>query len=359
MVVEVKKEIHGFLRLFGRILKNLAPTKNIRASLSTLSYLFSKKLNKGLILRSDTEYNFSSNFVEYMNKNNIEEKLKKLGENLDEESKEIVRIILERYKYIFTHNLLERDKLFSKKELNDMKKIEKWFKKYKKEFILPIEHYTFSIFYYHHGLKCFLENDVNYVINYIKNKDFIDAGAFIGDSALIFQRYYNPKRVYSFEPEETNYQLLLKTISSLNKLENVIPVKKGLGDKEEILKLIQRGIGSYISEDGNEEIETTTIDKFVEENKLNVGLIKMDIEGYELEALKGAKKTIKKFKPILLISIYHRGKDFFEAKSCIEEITPNYKFIIRKLNPFHPFFDTTLIGLNRTFHAKKHTFHSL
>jgi len=69
----------------------------------------------------------------------------------------------------------------------------------------------------------------------------------------------------------------------------------------------------------------------------------MDIEGYELEAIKGSLNTIKKFKLILLISIYHSGKDFFEIKPLIESLNLGYKFKIRKLNIFHPVLETILI----------------
>ncbi|KKM95531.1 hypothetical protein LCGC14_1187320, partial [marine sediment metagenome] len=51
-------------------------------------------------------------------------------------------------------------------------------------------------------------------------------------------------------------------------------------------------------------VESTTIDSYVKERNLKVGLIKLDIEGHGLKALEGAKNTIKKYKPMLLISIY-------------------------------------------------------
>lgn len=56
-----------------------------------------------------------------------------------------------------------------------------------------------------------------------------------------------------------------------------------------------------------EEISIITLDSFVEENNIRVGLIKVDIEGSEQDFLKGAEKTIKTQKPFLLISIYHNA----------------------------------------------------
>ena len=73
-------------------------------------------------------------------------------------------------------------------------------------------------------------------------------------------------------------------------------------------------------------------------------MIKMDIEGAELNAVKGAIETIKKFQPILLIAVYHTPQDFFEIKPLIENIAPNYRSILKKLTPYHPTYETTLIA---------------
>ena len=70
----------------------------------------------------------------------------------------------------------------------------------------------------------------------------------------------------------------------------------------------------------------------------------MDIEGSELEAIKGARNTICKFRPILLISVYHLPKDFFEIKPLIESLGLGYKFMFRKLVFHDPLTEVSLIG---------------
>ena len=144
-------------------------------------------------------------------------------------------------------------------------------------------------------------------------------------------------------PLKNNFELLEETIK-LNDIKNVVQVNRGLGDKEDFVGMFADGSASFLSDKRQEKVEVTTIDSFVDKNNLNIGLIKMDLEGYEFKAVKGAASTIKRFKPLLLISIYHNEKDFFEIKPLIEKIVKNeYEFKIRKLNPFHPTQETMLI----------------
>lgn len=69
-----------------------------------------------------------------------------------------------------------------------------------------------------------------------------------------------------------------------------------------------------------------TLDSYVEEKNISIGLIKVDIEGFEQEFLKGALKTLNMQKPILCISIYHSDDDFFNIKPFIESLDLGYKF---------------------------------
>ncbi len=57
--------------------------------------------------------------------------------------------------------------------------------------------------------------------------------------------------------------------------------------------------------------------------------IKLDVEGAELETLKGAERTIKEYKPRLAISIYHKPSDIYEIPELLMEYRSDYKFYIR------------------------------
>jgi len=89
---------------------------------------------------------------------------------------------------------------------------------------------------------------------------------------------------------------------------------------------IEMNHGSNVSK-GDTYIDTVSIDeRFISEK---VSFIKMDIEGAETEAIRGAMNIIKRDKPKLAISIYHKKEDIYEIPLLINEICPEYKFYLR------------------------------
>lgn len=194
-------------------------------------------------------------------------------------------------------------------------------------YLLPGRHYA-EVFWYRHGLDT-LQNPA-----YLKGKDIIDVGGYIGDSALILQEYTD-KNVHSFEATKRNFTLMQETLR-LNNATRIIPVNKGLGSKADVMRIsVCGGSSSLIS--GNpweseriEEVELITLDSYVAEHNLRVGFIKVDIEGFELEFLQGAKNTICTQRPAMLISIYHNIEHFFEIKPLLESWNLGYTFRIHR-----------------------------
>lgn len=72
----------------------------------------------------------------------------------------------------------------------------------------------------------------------------------------------------------------------------------------------------------------TTLDRYVAERSLKVGLVKVDVEGFERDFLAGAVETLKSQRPALLVSIYHNADDFMGIKPAIEAMGLGYKMRI-------------------------------
>ena len=160
-----------------------------------------------------------------------------------------------------------------------------------------------------------------------------DAGAFDGDSIRDFltaaESQY--KRIIACEPDKKNMEKLQEFIRITN-LKNINTVCKGLGDGQKILKYKSTGtMISTIDEDGKEEIQVDSIDNIL--NDAPVTIIKMDIEGYEKEALLGAKQTIQKYNPMLFISAYHKKDDLFSIQRMIKSFSEEYRFFFRIHKP--------------------------
>ncbi len=290
------------------------------------------------VLRNSAEARISEDFMKYIYKNEIGEnnqKIETLTRGFDSPSKDLIQRIIQRQKYMFTHNIFDI-RLLTEDELMDqhiniyhIKQKYQGFSKY----------YGIENFYFHCGLRFISKK----ILKKYEKRDLIDAGASNGDTTAIFSREYSFRAIHAFEPENHNYALLIKNISKFQ-LHNVVPVNKSLGDKKMVAKITSEEGQSHINVDGEQSTDMITIDDYVERNKISVGLVKMDIEGFEYYALQGSLKTIKKYHPILLISIYHTGRDFFEIKPVLAKLG-GYTFMVKKLNPYHYFFDTMLICL--------------
>ena len=156
----------------------------------------------------------------------------------------------------------------------------------------------------------------------VPNKDVIDIGAYIGSHTVHLAKGLNAGVVYAFEPQK-NIREKLKINIALNKVDNVRVLASALGSKYE-LSYMQKGPsgnkgGTHICSkkannpgevcdkkqtDYSKPIEIKTLDSY---NFSNVGLMKIDAEGSELEIIKGAQKTINTSRPILIVETSSRG----------------------------------------------------
>ncbi|MEK5478232.1 FkbM family methyltransferase [Paenibacillus sp. FSL R5-0407] len=156
---------------------------------------------------------------------------------------------------------------------------------------------------------------------------FIDGGAYTGDTVEEFLKATDGmfKKVYSFEPEENKHNSF-KQVTGGDERIQLMPY--GLWSKPEILRFNAQGnYASGLNEVGNVEIPVTSIDEVLK--GAPVTFIKMDIEGAELEALKGARESIRKYKPKLAICVYHKPLDIVDIPLYLTELVPEYKIYFR------------------------------
>jgi len=175
----------------------------------------------------------------------------------------------------------------------------------------------------------------------VENGDYvIDAGGYLGDTALYFSNKIGSYgRVYSFEFVPDLIKLFNFNMNlNPHKKDNINIIKKALWISNRELYFNQAAGGSKVSQHSGEgftnSIKTITIDQFIKQNNISrLNFIKMDIEGAEIHALLGAKKTLSKFKPKLAISVYHDLKHFYQIPKIIDSLNLNYKFFIDHFSP--------------------------
>lgn len=162
----------------------------------------------------------------------------------------------------------------------------------------------------------------------------LDIGAYKGDSAIFFADGVGQSgKVFAFEPTSRNFATLVENINLNNFSSVIVPVNKGLSDKAGTLKALTFDWGapsSYVSDkDGNEEVQITTIDRFIDEEKLRkLDFIKMDVEGLEEKVISGGEKTIKEYMPKMAVPLYHNTSDLTILPLLVNKIG-DYKFYIR------------------------------
>ena len=278
-------------------------------------------------------------FSDAMNREDSAQRFSALISGLDNESRNTVSDIIHRMGMIADGNKSLQD-VYTQREQEEFVRMNDEFSSkivklndnlyYYNGYYLPVNQFDSSVFYSKYAI------DELTTLDSVRNKDIIDAGGYVGDTALLFSSYTD-KSIHVFEASPSNMDIIRETIR-LNHLDNIVPVSKALGEnsgtatfslgeRNSCNSLVERPGYNYPN---HIEVPVITLDDYVRENNLEVGLIKVDIEGGEQLLLKGAVETIRTQHPILLISIYHSANDFFEIKPMIEKMCDKYTFRIIK-----------------------------
>lgn len=166
-------------------------------------------------------------------------------------------------------------------------------------------------------------------VTLIDDEVLVDCGAFDGDTISNFIRKVNGKyrKIFAFEPDGDNYKQLLQNLNSLD-IKHVETYNRGCWSEKTVLNFSSGGSRtSIVTEGGDFSVEVDSIDNIVKGDK--VTYIKMDIEGAELEALRGAQKTIRACKPKIAVCAYHKPEDLITLPQYIQSIINEYKFYLR------------------------------
>jgi len=174
-------------------------------------------------------------------------------------------------------------------------------------------------------------------ISPVQGDVIIDCGACWGDTPLEFAASAGDNGfVYAFEFIPKNLQIIEMNLSLNKSLKKRIKIiEKAVWSESDLdVYYVDDGPGSRVELEKFENYEghssTLKIDDLVENEKIEkVDFIKMDIEGAEPEALKGAINTITRFKPKLAISIYHSMSDFSNIAVWLNSLNLEYKYFVR------------------------------
>ena len=161
---------------------------------------------------------------------------------------------------------------------------------------------------------------------------FVDGGAYTGDTLLTFMRLTGGHCAgcRAFEPDPATAAKLKATVEKRG-LRGVTVFNKGLWSAPARLPFaVWHGTSaSAVSGEGEVSVDADTVDRLAPD----ATFIKLDVEGAELEALKGAAETIRRNRPKLAVCVYHKPGDLFEIPLFIRSLVPEYRLYLRQHQP--------------------------
>jgi len=172
------------------------------------------------------------------------------------------------------------------------------------------------------------------IVKLTPNEVFLDVGAYTGDAVIEFIKRTNERydSIIAVEPDKKTFTKLCKTVVKTG-IDKVELHNMGAWDKHGFLFFHDgQEASSCLSEVTGDislasSVEVDAIDNIL--NGRRVTYISMDIEGAESQAILGAEQSIKKWKPKMAVSVYHKREDLFALLLLIKSFVSEYKFYLR------------------------------
>lgn len=165
--------------------------------------------------------------------------------------------------------------------------------------------------------------------NMTEEEIFVDLGAYDGDSIKEFMDVTDGKfkKIYAFEPDPSNMCAAKAGLCDAR----IEFYQNGVGSEAGVFYLVGTEEAARCEETGNENAVKVEIVKLDDVISTGISYLKLDIEGMELDALKGAERLIREYKPKLAVSVYHKMEDMVEIPNYIKGLNLGYRFYLRHL----------------------------
>lgn len=159
----------------------------------------------------------------------------------------------------------------------------------------------------------------------------IDVGAYTGDSIEPVRKMYGErlKRCLAFEPDPESVIKLQKYVKEKGLEDKVRIFPVALGNENGMVHFTADNMASQISDTGSIEVKAVRFDDLEDIDLVGDVMVKMDVEGAEMDVLRGMEKMIKDKKPYLAVCLYHKEEDLYDIPKYLKELCPEYRLFLR------------------------------